>query len=85
MFGLLPPYFNRYREIIEKEPPRVCLLFQFIKLLNKSRNDPFDTNLESIEQMNLSFCQLSYNISQTHLNTYDPICRIKNCFVCINR
>ena len=21
--GLLPPYFNRYREIIEREPPRV--------------------------------------------------------------
>ena len=85
MFGLLPLYFNRYREIIEKEPPRVGLLFQFIKLLNKSRNDPFGTNLESIEQMNLSYCQLSYNISKTHLNTYDPICRIKNCFVCINR
>ena len=101
--GLLPPYFNRYREIIEMEPPRVlrqhiihqpmikrvyaeCTpLFQLIKLLNKMRNDPFDTILESIEQMNLSYCQLSYNISKTYLNTYDPICRIENCFVCMNR
>ena len=66
--GLLPPHFNRYREIIETEPPRVlrqhvihqpmikrvyaeCTpLFQLIKLLNKMRNDPFDTILESIEQ-----------------------------------
>ena len=56
-------------------------LFQLIKLLNKMRNDPLDTILESIEQMNLSYCQLSYNISKT----YDPICRIENCFVCINR
>ena len=62
-------------------------LFQLIKLLNKMRNDPFNTILESIEQMNLSYCQLSYNISKTYmyLNTYDPICRIENCFVCINR
>ena len=69
--GLLPPYFNRYREIIEMKPPRVlrqhvihqpkikqvyveCTpLFQLIKLLNTMRNDPFDTILESIEQMNL--------------------------------
>ena len=60
-------------------------LFQLIKLLNKMRNDPLDTILESIEQMNLSYRQLSYNISKTYLNTYDPICRIENCFVCINR
>ena len=101
--GLLLPYFNRYREIIEMGPPRVvhqhvihqpmikrvyaeCTpLFQLIKLLNKMRNDPFDTILESIEQMNLSYCQLSYNISKTYLNTHDPICRIENCFVCTNR
>ena len=30
-------------------------LFQLIKLLNKMRNDPFDTILESIEQINLSY------------------------------
>ena len=101
--GLLPPYFNRYREIIEREPLRVlrqhvidqpmlkrvyaeCTpLFQLIKLLITMRNDPFDTILESIEQMNLSYCQLSYTISKTYLNIYDPICRIKNCFVCTNR
>ena len=49
------------------------------------RNDPFETILESIEQMNLSDCQLSHNISKTYLNTYDPNCRIENSFVCINR
>ena len=38
-------------------------------------NDPFDTILESIEQMNLSYCQLSYTIFKTYLNIYDPICR----------
>ena len=25
------------------------------------------------------------NILKTYLNTYDPICRVENCFVCINR
>ena len=72
MFCLLPPYFNRYREIIEMEPPGVlrqhvihqpmikrvyaeCTpLFQFIKLLNKMRNDPFDTILESIKHLDFS-------------------------------
>ena len=65
-----------------------CTLYTFvqlIKLLNKMRNDPFDTILESIEQINLSYCQMSYNISKTYLNTSDPIRRIDNSFECINR
>ena len=41
--------------------------------------------MESIEQMNLSYCQLSYSISKSYLNTYDPICSIKNCLVCTNK
>ena len=90
MFSFFSPYFNRNREIIEREPPRAlrqhvihqpmlkrvyaeCTpLCQLIKLLNKVRNDPFDTVLESIEQMNLSYCQLSYTSSKIYLNTYDP-------------
>ena len=26
--------------------------------------------------------KLSYNIKKIYLDTYDPICRIRNCFVC---
>ena len=39
-------------------------LFQLIKLLNKVRNDPFDTILESIEQMNLSYLSYFQDISE---------------------
>ena len=63
---------------------RLCF-FHLIELLNKMRKDPFDIIMESIEQMNLSYCQLFYTIPKTYLNKYDPICRMENCFVCTNR
>ena len=46
------------------------------------RRDPTDTILEIIAQNNQSCCQLSYNIKKIYLDAYDPICRIRNCFVC---
>ena len=72
-----------HQPMIKRVYAECTLLFQLIKLLNKMRTDLFDTKLESIEQMNLAYCQLSYNISETFLipNTYDPFCRIENCFV----
>ena len=97
---LLPPYFESYRDVINREPPRAlrqhfihhpmikrsyaeCTpLFQLIKLINAMRRDPTDTILEIIAQNNQSYCQLSYNIKKIYLDTYDPICRIRNCFVC---
>ena len=36
----------------------------------------------TIAQNNQSYCQLFYNIKKIYLDTYDPICRIGNCFVC---
>ena len=58
------------------------LYTQLIKLINAMRHDPPDTILKTIAQNNQSYCQLSYNIKNIYLDTYDPICRIKNCFVC---
>ena len=46
------------------------------------RRDPTDTILEIIAQNNQYYCQLSYNIKKIYLDTCDPICRIRNCFVC---
>ena len=98
--NLLPPYFEGYLDVINREPPRAlrqhfihqpmikrsyaeCTpLFQLIKLINAMRRDPTDTILEIIAQNNQSYCQLSYNIKKIYLDAYDPICRIKNCFVC---
>ena len=98
--NLLPPYFEGYLDVINREPPRAlrqhfihqpmikrsyaeCTpLFQLIKLINAMRRDPTDTILEIIAQNNQSYCQLSYNIKKIYLDAYDPICRIRNCFVC---
>ena len=98
--NLLPPYFESYLDVINREPPRAlrqhfihqpmikrsyaeCTpLFQLIKLINAMRRDPTDTILEIIARNNQSYCQLSYNIKKIYLDTYDPICRIRNCFVC---
>ena len=57
-------------------------LFQLIKLINAMKRDPRDTILEIVAQNNQSYCQLSYSIKKIYLDTYDPICRIRNCFVC---
>ena len=98
--NLLPPYFEGYLDVINREPPRAlrqhfihqpmikrsyaeCTpLLQLIKLINAMRRDPTDTILEIIAQNNQSYCQLSYNIKKIYLDAYDPICRIRNCFVC---
>ena len=97
---MLPPYFEGYLDVINREPPRAlrqhfihqpmikrsyaeCTpLFHLIKLINAMRRDPTDTILEIIAQNNQSYCQLSYNIKKIYLDAYDPICRIRNCFVC---
>ena len=45
------------------------------------RCDPTDNILETTAQNNQSYCQLLYNIKKIYLDTYDPIWRIRNCFV----
>ena len=48
------------------------------------KSDSTDVVLEKIITKSESYGRLSYSVIKTFLDTYDPICRIKNCFLYIN-
>ena len=60
-------------------------LFQLIKLLNYLKADENDQILGKIASKNISYSGFSSHVTFIFLNTYDPICRIKNCSVCRQR
>ena len=62
--------------------PECALLFELIKLLNKLKTDKHDTILEKNALKNISYSSFSSYVTLIILNTYDPICRTENCFVC---
>ena len=57
-------------------------LFQLIKLINSLRNDSNDIILEKIAEKSHSYNGFAFNVTRSFLDTYDPICRIKKCYVC---
>ena len=98
-YDLLPPYFNYYIEVIEQKPVRnlrqhyihaplikrvyaeCSPLFQLIKLINCLKSDVNDTILNKIAEKSHSYNGFAFNV--TILDTYDPICRIELCYVCL--
>ena len=60
-------------------------LFQLIKLLNYLKADENDKILGKIALKNISYSGFSSHVTFIFRNTYDPICRITNCFVCRQR
>ena len=58
-------------------------LYQLIKLINILKTDKSDTILEKLATQNCSYSGFSYHIVNRYLNAYDPICKLKPCFVCI--
>ena len=57
-------------------------LFQLIKLINSLKNDANDTILKKIDEKSHSYNGFAFNVTRCFLDTYDPICRIENCYVC---
>ena len=57
-------------------------LFQLIKLINSLKNDANDTILKKIDEKSHSYNGFDFNVTRCFLDTYDPICRIENCYVC---
>ena len=83
-YDLLPPYFNKYIEIIEQKPAR-DLRVQYIHaslVINSLRNDPNDTILKKIVEKSHSYNGFAFNVTRTFLDNYDPICRTEKCYVC---
>ena len=57
-------------------------LFQLVKLINSPKNDANDTILKKIDEKSHSYNGFAFNVTRCFLDTYDPICRIENCYVC---
>ena len=55
---------------------------QLIKLINTLKQDENDTILRKITEKTHSYSGFTFNVTRCFLNTYDPICRIENCYVC---
>ena len=58
-------------------------LIQLIKLINCLKSDVNDTIFNKIAQQSHSYNGFAINVTRTILYTYDPICRIELCYVCI--
>ena len=56
--------------------------FQLVKLTNFLKYDKNDTILRKITETSYSYNGFAFNVTRCFLNTYDPICRIDNCYVC---
>ena len=58
------------------------LLFQLIKVINSLKNDPCDTILKKVHLRTPTYKGVAFNVTHVLLNAYDPICRLKVCYVC---
>ena len=60
-------------------------LFQLMKLFNCFKSDVNDTILNKIAETSHLYNGFVFNVTRTILDTYDPICRIELCYVCIRQ
>ena len=58
------------------------LLFQLIKVINLLKNDPCDTILKKVHLRTHTYKGFAFNVTHVFLNAYDPICRLRVCYVC---
>ena len=57
------------------------LLFQLIKVINSLKNDPCDTILKKVHLRTHTNKGFASNVTHVLLNAYDPICRLRVCYV----
>ena len=57
-------------------------LFQLIKRINTLKHDENNPILKKITEKSHSYNGFAFNVRRYFQNTYDPICRINNCYVC---
>ena len=94
---LLPSYFNTYLDVINRAPPRqlrINLIHQpvikrnyakcglLFDLLNSLQINPNDTILAKIYEKSHSYNGFAFNVTRIYLDTYDPVCRLRYCYVC---
>ena len=57
-------------------------LVQLMALVNNFKADKNDTILIMIKSKSHSLDRFSFSVSRLFLNSYNPVCNIKDCFVC---
>ena len=91
-------YFRRYRDVIDKDPPRVLrthLIHQPMIKRTYAECTPLYQLIKLINIMKTdpsdtvfyvkllkTVNRIKNRIKKSFLNAYDSICRIENCFVC---
>ena len=76
-YDLLPPYFNKYIEIIEQKPARdLQYIHAPLEMI------PMILFLKKIVEKSHSYNGFAFNVTRTFLDNYDPICRTEKCYVC---
>ena len=58
------------------------LLFQLINVINSLKNDPCDTILKKVHLRTHTYKGFAFNVTHVLLDAYDPICRLRVCYVC---
>ena len=71
--------------LIKRVYSKCSHLFQLIKLINCLKSDVNDTILNKIAENSHLHNGFVFNVTRNILDTYDPICRIELCYVCIRQ
>ena len=68
--------------LVKRVYSECCPLFQLIKHINSLKKYANDTIQKKIGEKSHSYNGFAFNVTRRFLDTYDPICRIENCYVC---
>ena len=60
----------------------LCSMLSTVLLLNSLLINPNDTILAKIYEKSHSYNGFAFNVTRIYLDTYDPVCRLRYCYVC---
>ena len=71
-----------HQPVIKRNYAKCGLLYQLVDLLNSLQINPNDTILAKIYEKSHSYNGFAFNVTRIYLDTYDPVCRLRYCYVC---
>ena len=75
-----------HQPVLKTKYAECNLLFQLINVINSLKNDPCDTILKKVHLRTHTYkhkaSEIAFNITHVLLNAYNPICRLRVCYVC---
>ena len=70
-----------HQPVIKRNYAKCGLLYQLVDLLNSLQINPNDTILAKIYEKSHSYNGFAFNLTRIYLDTYDPVCRLRYCYV----